>query len=74
MPPRSSVQEAARTRARIVRVTVAWASAAGREGVTVRELACDLAMSNSGVPAPFASRGQLLETAFDSAVATFRGS
>jgi len=72
MSPRSSVQEAARTRARIVHATVARASAVGLEGVTVRELAADLGMSKSGVLAPFASRGQLLETAFDSAVATFR--
>jgi AcrR family transcriptional regulator len=72
MSPRSSAQEAARTRARIVQATVARASALGLEGVTVRELAADLGMSKSGVVAPFASRRQLLETAFDSAVATFR--
>jgi AcrR family transcriptional regulator len=72
MSPRSSVQEAARTRARIVQATVARASALGLEGVTVRDLAADLGMSKSGVVAPFVSRGQLLETAFDSAVATFR--
>lgn len=72
MSPRSSVQEAARTRTRIVDAAVARASALGLEGITVRELAADLDMSKSGVLAPFASRGQLLETAFDSAVATFR--
>lgn len=72
MSPRSSVQEAARTRARIVHATVARASALGLEGVTVRDLAADLGMSKSGVLAPFESRGQLLATAFDSAVATFR--
>jgi AcrR family transcriptional regulator len=72
MSPRSSAQEAARTRARIVQATVARASALGLEGVTVRDLAADLGMSKSGVVAPFVSRGQLLETAFDSAVATFR--
>jgi AcrR family transcriptional regulator len=72
MSPRSSVQEAARTRVRIVDAAVARASALGLEGITVRELAADLGMSKSGVLAPFASRGQLLETTFDSAIATFR--
>jgi AcrR family transcriptional regulator len=72
MSPRRSVQAAAETRARIVQATVARASALGLEGVTVRDLAADLDLSKSGVLAPFASRGQLLETAFDSAVATFR--
>jgi len=51
---------------------VARASALGLEGVTVRDLAGDVGMSKSGVLAPFASRGQLLETAFDDAIATFR--
>jgi AcrR family transcriptional regulator len=72
MSPRRSVQAAAQTRARIVQATVDRASALGLEGVTVRDLAADLDMSKSGVVAPFASRGQLLEAAFDSAVATFR--
>jgi len=72
MSPRRSVQAAAETRARIVQATVARASALGLEGVTVRDLAADLDLSKSGVLAPFTSRGQLLETAFDSAVATFR--
>ncbi len=72
MSPRNSLREAARTRARIVQATVARASALGLEGTTVRDLAADLGMSKSGVVAPFASRGHLLETAFDSAVATFR--
>jgi AcrR family transcriptional regulator len=72
MSPRSSVPEAARTRARIVQAAVDRASAVGLEGVTVRELAADLGMSKSGVLGPFTSRGQLLETVFDSAVATFR--
>jgi len=72
MSPRSSVREAARTRARIVHATVARASAVGLEGVTVRDLAADLGLSKSGVLGPFASREQLLATAFDSAVATFR--
>lgn len=72
MSPRSSIQEAARTRARIVQAAVDRASAVGLEGVTVRELAADLGMSKSGVLGPFASRGQLLETVFDNAVATFR--
>ncbi|MHB8449971.1 MAG: TetR/AcrR family transcriptional regulator [Mycobacteriales bacterium] len=72
MSPRSSVHEAARTRARIVQSTVDRASALGLEGVTVRDLAADLGMSKSGVVAPFASRAHLLETAFDAAVATFR--
>jgi len=72
MSPRRSVQAAARTRTRIVQATVARASAVGLAGVTVRDLAADLDMSKSGVLAPFASRGHLLETAFDSAVATFR--
>jgi AcrR family transcriptional regulator len=73
MSPRSSNEAAAHTRARIVQATVARASALGLEGVTVRDLAGDLAMSKSGVVAPFRSRGQLLETALDSAAATFRG-
>ncbi|MFB9235684.1 TetR/AcrR family transcriptional regulator [Plantactinospora siamensis] len=72
MSPRSSAREAARTRARIVRAAVDRASTLGLAGVTVRDLAVDLGMSKSGVVAPFASRGRLLETAFDSAVATFR--
>jgi AcrR family transcriptional regulator len=72
MSPRSSAQEAARTRARIVHATVARASALGLEGVTVRDLAADLGMSKSGVVAPFVSRQQLLDAALDSAVATFR--
>lgn len=72
MSPRSSAREAARTRARIVHAAVARASAVGLDGVTVRELAADLGMSKSGVLAPFASRGQLLDTAFDSAIATFQ--
>ncbi len=72
MSPRSSANEAARTRGRIVQATVDRASLLGLDGVTVRELAADLGMSKSGVVAPFASRGRLLETAFDAAVATFR--
>ena len=72
MSPRSSVQAAAHNRDRIVRATVARASTAGLEGVTVRELAADVGMSKSGILAPFESRRHLLETAFDSAVATFR--
>lgn len=72
MSPRSSAREAARTRARIVHAAVARASAVGLDGVTARELAADLGMSKSGVLAPFASRGQLLDTAFDSAIATFQ--
>jgi len=55
-----------------VRAAVDRASAVGLEGVTVRELAADLGMSKSGVLGPFASRGQLLETVFDDAMATFR--
>lgn len=70
--PRNSVQEAARTRGRIVQAAVDRASTLGLNGVTVRDLAADLGMSKSGVVAPFGSRGDLLETAFDSAVATFR--
>lgn len=66
------MQEAARTRARIVQATVARASAVGLEGVTVRDLAAEVGMSKSGVLAPFASRGQLLEVAFDEAIAMFR--
>jgi AcrR family transcriptional regulator len=72
MSPRRSIEEAARTRVRIVHATVARASVLGLEGVTVRDLAADLRMSKSGVVAPFVSRGQLLATALDSAVATFR--
>lgn len=72
MSPRSSVQEAARTRARIVQAAVARASDLGLEAVTIRQLGADLGMSKSGVLAPFASREQLLETAFDSAIGTFR--
>jgi AcrR family transcriptional regulator len=72
MSPRSSAREAARTRARIVHAAVARASAVGLDGVTVRDLAADLGLSKSGVLGPFASREQLLATAFDSAVATFR--
>jgi AcrR family transcriptional regulator len=72
MSPRNSADEAARTRVRIVQATVDRASLLGLDGVTVRELAVDLGMSKSGVVAPFVSRGRLLETAFDAAVATFR--
>jgi AcrR family transcriptional regulator len=72
MSPRSSVHEAARTRTRIVQATVARASALGLEGVTLRDLAAELELSKSGVLAPFGSRAQLLETAFDDAIATFR--
>jgi AcrR family transcriptional regulator len=72
MSPRSSVHEAARTRTRIVQATVARASALGLEGVTVRDLAADLELSKSGVLAPFGSRAELLEIAFDNAIATFR--
>jgi len=72
MSPRSSVEDAARTRARIVQGTVARASLLGLEGVTVRELAADLGLSKSGVVAPFGSRAELLGTALDSAAATFR--
>jgi len=72
MSPRSSVQEAARTRTRIVQAAVARASALGLEGITLRDLAADLELSKSGVLAPFGSRAQLLETAFDDAIATFR--
>lgn len=72
MSPRSSVQDAARTRARIVQGTVDRASLLGLEGVTVRELAADVGLSKSGVLAPFGSREQLLESALDSAAATFR--
>jgi AcrR family transcriptional regulator len=72
MSPRSSAHEAARTRARIVQATVARASALGLEGITLRDLAADLELSKSGVLAPFGSRAQLLETAFDDAIATFR--
>jgi AcrR family transcriptional regulator len=72
MSPRSSVKEAAQTRARIVQATVDRASTAGLEGVSVRDLAADLGMSKSGVLGPFDSRGDLLETALDSAVAMFR--
>lgn len=71
MSPRSSVREAALTRARIVQATVDRASTAGLEGVSVRDLADDLGMSKSGVLGPFDSRGDLLETALDSAVAVF---
>lgn len=72
MSPRNSADEAARTRVRIVQATVDRASLLGLDGVTVRELATDLGMSKSGVLAPFASRGHLLETAFDAAITTFR--
>ena len=48
------------------------ASAVGLEGITLRDLAADVALSKSGVLAPFGSRAQLLETAFDDAIATFR--
>ena len=72
MSPRRSVQDAARTRDRIVQAAVDRASTVGLEGVTVRDLAAELGMSKSGVVAPFASRGRLLEVAFDGAVATFR--
>jgi AcrR family transcriptional regulator len=60
MSPRSSAQDAARTRARIVRAAVNRASAG------------DLGMSKSGVIGPFKSRADLLTAALDSAITTFQ--
>jgi AcrR family transcriptional regulator len=70
--PRNSAYEAARTRERILDATVARASRFGLESVSIGELAADLDMSRSGVIGPFRSRDDLLDTAFDSAIALFR--
>jgi AcrR family transcriptional regulator len=72
MSPRSSAENAARTKARIVHAAVNRASALGLESISVRELASDLRMSKSGVIGPFKSRADLLAAALDLAIATFQ--
>src|SRR5437879_12525776 len=72
MSPRSSAEEAARTRARIVHAAVSRASALGLESISVRELASDLRMSKSGVIGPFTSRADLHAAELDSAITTFQ--
>jgi AcrR family transcriptional regulator len=72
MSPRSSAEEAARTRARIVHAAVNRGSALGLESISVRDLANDLRMSKSGVIGPFTSRADLLAAALDSAITTFQ--
>jgi AcrR family transcriptional regulator len=70
--PRSSAEDAARTRARIVHAAVNRASALGLESISVRDLADDLRMSKSGVIGPFKSRSELLAAALDMAITTFQ--
>jgi AcrR family transcriptional regulator len=69
--PRQSADVAARTKRRIIRSAALRASRLGLEGVTVGDLAVELAMSKSGVVGPFGSRSELLSAALADAVAVF---
>jgi AcrR family transcriptional regulator len=72
MSPRSSVAEAERTRARIVRAAVDEASRLGLEGLTLGTLARRLGLSKAGLVGPFGSCEQLLEAALEQSVKIFR--
>ena len=70
--PRSSREQAARNRDRIVAETVADASLVGLEGVTLGSLAKRLGMTKAGVLGPFGSKEELQLAALDRAGTTFR--
>src|SRR5436190_20904587 len=69
--PRSSVAEAAKTRAAIVERAVQVASVEGLEGVTIGRLAGDLGMSKAGVIGQFDNKVDLQRAALDAASEVF---
>lgn len=70
--PRSSREEAARTRTSILAEVVAEASVSGLDGVTIGALAERLDMSKAGVIGPFGSKECLQLEALERAAAIFR--
>ncbi|MFN8111767.1 MAG: TetR/AcrR family transcriptional regulator [Solirubrobacterales bacterium] len=70
--PRSSREEAARTRDSILNEVVAEASVNGLDGITIGTLAGRLEMSKAGVIGPFGSKERLQLEALDRAAAIFR--
>ncbi|MFI8962941.1 TetR/AcrR family transcriptional regulator [Streptomyces sp. NPDC053493] len=68
---RKSVEEARRTRERIVETAVHQASGLGLSGLTIGALAEALDMSKAGVVGPFGSRAELQLSALDRAVEMF---
>jgi AcrR family transcriptional regulator len=70
--PRSSREDAARTRDAILAEVVAEASVNGLDGVTIGTLAERLDMSKAGVIGPFGSKERLQLEALDRAAAIFR--
>ena len=72
MSPRSSADEAARTRSAIVGEVVARASVEGLEGITIGTLAGSLGMSKAGVVGPFGSKEEMQLAALAEAAEIFR--
>ena len=70
--PRSSVEEAGRTRSSILRRAVDVSSLEGLEGVTIGRLASDLEMSKSGVLGHFGTKEALQLATLEAALAVFR--
>lgn len=70
--PRSSREEAARTRETILAEVVDDASVNGLDGITIGTLADRLEMSKAGVIGPFGSKERLQLEALDRAAAIFR--
>lgn len=68
---RRSVDEAQRTRARIVSTAVTQASSTGLSGLTIGSLAETLGMSKAGVVGPFGSRAELQLAVLTKAVEMF---
>jgi len=69
--PRSSVEEAQKTREAIVARAVDVASVEGLEGVTIGRLASDLEMSKAGVIGHFGTKADLQLAALDAASKIF---
>ena len=72
MSPRSTADQAIRTRETIVAGAVARASVEGLEGLTIGTLAAELGLSKAGVVGPFGSKEGLQLAAFAAAMDDFR--
>lgn len=72
MSPRSTADQARRTREAIVAGAVARASVEGLEGMTIGTLAAELGLSKAGVIGPFGSKEGLQLAAFAAAMDDFR--
>lgn len=72
MSPRSTADQALRTREAIVAGAVARASVEGLEGLTIGTLAAELGLSKAGVVGPFGSKEGLQLAAFAAAMNDFR--